>query len=172
MPANEIHVDDLGTKFIVTVKDGDSVINVSGATTKNIIFKKPSGTKVTAAASFETDGSDGVISYIVTGTEDDDLGVLDVRDMPHFDGVIRMPISVPLTLPTLDADNIEVSRMDSLLIAKLAAAKLLIKDMMNSPATHRQRAQERAGILMQEVRQLSEGRGATTETAVTISPVW
>ena len=77
MPANEIHVDDLGTKFIVTVKDGDSVINVSGATTKNIIFKKPSGTKVTAAASFETDGSDGVISYIVTGTEDGDLGVLD-----------------------------------------------------------------------------------------------
>ena len=103
---------------------------------------------------------------------DDELGVLDVRDMPHYDGVIRMPISVPLTLPTLDADNIEVSRMDSLLIAKLAAAKLLIKDMMNSPATHRQRAQERAGILMQEVRQLSEGRGATTETAVTISPVW
>ena len=25
MAANEIHVDDLGTKFIVTVKDGDSV---------------------------------------------------------------------------------------------------------------------------------------------------
>lgn len=77
MAANEIHVDDLGTKFIVTVKDGDTAIDVSGASTKNIIFKKPSGTKVTAAASFETDGSNGVISYIVTGTEDDDLGVLD-----------------------------------------------------------------------------------------------
>lgn len=103
---------------------------------------------------------------------DDELGVLELRDTPHYEGVLRMPVSVPLTLPTLDADNIEVSRMDSLLIAKLAAAKLLIKDMMHSPATHRQRAQERAGILMQEVRQLSEGRGATTETAVTISPVW
>ena len=102
----------------------------------------------------------------------DELGVLELRDTPHYEGVLRMPVSVPLTLPTADTDNVEVSRMDSLLIAKLAAAKLLIKDMMNSPATHRQRAQERAGILMQEVRQLSEGRGATTETAVTISPVW
>ena len=79
MAANEIHVDDLGTKFIVTVKDGDSVINVSGATTKNIIFKKPSGTKVTAAASFETDGSDGIISYITTGTELDETGTYKIQ---------------------------------------------------------------------------------------------
>jgi hypothetical protein len=103
---------------------------------------------------------------------DDELGVLELRDTPHYDGVLRMPVSVPLTLPTSDSSEVEVSRVDSLLIAKLAAAKLLIKDMMHSPATHRQRAQERAGILMQEVRQLSEGRGATTETAVRISPVW
>lgn len=79
MAANEIHVDDLGTKFIVTVKDGDSVIDVSGATTKNIIFKKPSGTKVTAAASFETDGTNGVISYITTGTELDEAGTYKIQ---------------------------------------------------------------------------------------------
>ena len=79
MAANEIHVDDLGTKFIVTVKDGDSVIDVSGATTKNIIFKKPSGTKVTAAASFEVDGSNGVISYIATGTDLDEAGTYKIQ---------------------------------------------------------------------------------------------
>ena len=37
MAANEIHVDDVGTKFIVTIKDGDTAINVSAATTKNIL---------------------------------------------------------------------------------------------------------------------------------------
>tara|TARA_B100000745_G_C19786294_1_gene257842 strand:- start:62 stop:373 length:312 start_codon:yes stop_codon:yes gene_type:complete len=79
MAANEIHVDDIGTKFIVTVKDDTSVINVSGATTKEIVFKKPSGTKVTAAASFESDGTDGVLSYTTTGTELDETGTYKIQ---------------------------------------------------------------------------------------------
>ena len=83
-----------------------------------------------------------------------------------------MPTSVPLTLPTTDSDNIEVTRMDSLLIAKMAAAKLLIKDMMHGPASFRERAQGRAGILMQEVSQLAEGRGAGAADTAPLSPTW
>jgi hypothetical protein len=79
MAANEIHVDDLGTKFVVTVKDGATVINVSAATTKEIIFKKPSGTKLTTTASFETDGSDGVLIYTTTGTELDEAGTYKIQ---------------------------------------------------------------------------------------------
>ena len=51
MPANEVHQNDVGTKFLVTIKDGSDAVNVSSATsTKQIIFKKPSGTSMTKAA--------------------------------------------------------------------------------------------------------------------------
>ena len=83
-----------------------------------------------------------------------------------------MPSSVPLTLPTTDSANVEVTRMDSLLICKMAAAKLLIKDMMHGPASFRQRAEGRAGILLQEVGQLSEGRGAGAAKTAPLSPTW
>ena len=83
-----------------------------------------------------------------------------------------MPTSVPLTLPSTDSSNVEVNRVDSLLIAKMAASKLLIKDMMHGPATFRQRASERANILLQEVRQLAEGRGSTAGNAVPLTPTW
>ena len=63
MPANEIHKNDIGTVFKVTIKDSAAVVNVSTATTKQIILKKPSGTKLTKDASFFTDGSDGIITY-------------------------------------------------------------------------------------------------------------
>jgi hypothetical protein len=63
MPANEIHKSDIGTVFKVTIKDSADVVNVSTATTKQIILKNPSGTKLTKDASFFTDGSDGIITY-------------------------------------------------------------------------------------------------------------
>ena len=59
MPANEIHLDDVGTKFLVTVKDGSSVVDISSAGTKQILIKKPSGTKLTKTATFNSDGTDG-----------------------------------------------------------------------------------------------------------------
>ena len=42
MAANEIHINDVGTKFLVTVTDGTSAVNISSASTKQLIFKKPS----------------------------------------------------------------------------------------------------------------------------------
>ena len=38
MPANEIHLDDVGTKFLVTIKDGSSDVNISTASTKQILI--------------------------------------------------------------------------------------------------------------------------------------
>ena len=102
----------------------------------------------------------------------DELGVLELQSTPSRLQVLRMPTSVPLTLPSADDSNVEVNRVDSLLIAKMAASKLLIKDMMHGPSTFRQRASERAGILMQEVRQLAEGRGATASNTAPLSPTW
>ena len=102
----------------------------------------------------------------------DELGVLELQSTPRRLQVLRMPTSVPLTLPSADTSNGEGTRTASLLIAKMAASKLLIKDMMHGPASFRERAQGRAGILMQEVSQLAEGRGAGAANTAPLSPTW
>ena len=102
----------------------------------------------------------------------DELGVIELQSRPGYQQVLRMPTSVPLTLPSANTDSVEVNRVDSLLICKMAAAKLLIKDMMHGPASFRQRASERSSILMQEVRQLAEGRGSTASNTASLAPTW
>jgi len=57
------HVGDIGLVFEVTIKDGTSAINISDATTKDLIFSRPDGTKVTVSAVFKTTGADGIIKY-------------------------------------------------------------------------------------------------------------
>jgi hypothetical protein len=70
MAANEIHENDIGTLFQITLKDGDVVVDVSTASQKVIIFTDPEGVKVEKAAQFLSDGTDGIITYT---TEDGDL---------------------------------------------------------------------------------------------------
>jgi hypothetical protein len=74
MPANEIHLNDVGTKFLVTIKDGSSAVNISSASTKEIIIQKPSGTKITATATFDSDGTDGKIHYVTVADDLDEAG--------------------------------------------------------------------------------------------------
>ena len=74
MPANEIHQNDVGTQFLVTVKDGSSAVNISSATTKQLIIKKPSGTKLTKTATYSTDGADGKIYYNTVADDLDEAG--------------------------------------------------------------------------------------------------
>ena len=61
----EIHKDDIGTKIIVTMKDGTTAVDISTATTKQIIFEKSDGTVVAKDAAFDSDGTDGKIFYII-----------------------------------------------------------------------------------------------------------
>lgn len=64
MPA-QIHKDDIGTVFRLLIKDQDDAIqDISAATTKDIIFTKPTGEKLTKAGSFTTNGTDGYIQYV------------------------------------------------------------------------------------------------------------
>lgn len=70
-----IHVGDVGTQFRVTVQDCNStVIDISDATTTEIIFKKPNGDTITQTAYFLTDGSDGIIRYIAASGDLDTTG--------------------------------------------------------------------------------------------------
>lgn len=63
MPANEIHKNDVGTIFTITVYDGSSVADISTATDKRIIFRKPDGSALTVSGSFYSNGSDGKLTY-------------------------------------------------------------------------------------------------------------
>ena len=78
--ANEIHVDDKNTRFIITISDSDCVaINISAYTTLNIIFTKPDGTIVTKTALFVTDGTDGQIYYATVAGDLDQSGVWKIQ---------------------------------------------------------------------------------------------
>tara|TARA_R110000744_G_scaffold104065_5_gene199328 strand:- start:338 stop:649 length:312 start_codon:yes stop_codon:yes gene_type:complete len=75
MPINEIHKGDIGTVFKVTIKDGSEVVDISSSTTKQLIFKKPSGEKLEKAASYFTNGSDGIITYSTLDGDLDEEGM-------------------------------------------------------------------------------------------------
>jgi len=74
MSAREIFVGDIGTAFVLTVVEGTSVVDISSASVKEMIFQKPSGVVVTKTASFQTDGTDGKIRYITTSGDIDESG--------------------------------------------------------------------------------------------------
>jgi len=69
MSANEIHVGDIGTRVTLSFRDGVDVVDISGASTKQVWFRPPSGSAVKLGGEFTTDGSDGKL-YIdsVTNT--------------------------------------------------------------------------------------------------------
>lgn len=79
MSANEVHVGDIGTIFELTVMDGASVVDVSTATTKEIVFRKPDGTTATKTATFTTNGSDGKIRYATVANDLDKHGTWKVQ---------------------------------------------------------------------------------------------
>lgn len=59
-----IQKNDWGIRFEITIKDQDgTVVDVSGATTKQIIFKSPGGDVSAKTATFTTNGTDGKIYW-------------------------------------------------------------------------------------------------------------
>jgi len=79
MSANEIHEGDIGTLFKATFKDGTTVVDISTATTKQLIFKKPSGSELEKDASFYTDGTDGILTYTTVSGDLDEIGTWKVQ---------------------------------------------------------------------------------------------
>lgn len=59
----EIHVGDIGTTFVVTLMDRTTVVDISAASTMQIILKPPKGAKLTKTATHVTDGEDGKMKY-------------------------------------------------------------------------------------------------------------
>lgn len=77
---SEIHKDSSGTEFRVTIKDiNDNAIDISNSSTKQMIFKKPSGNTVTVSADFYTDGTDGILSYVAASGLLDEVGTWKIQ---------------------------------------------------------------------------------------------
>jgi hypothetical protein len=75
MSAGEIRVNDVGTVFELTVTDASGAVDISGATTKQISLEPPTrANKVTKAATFTTDGTDGKMLYTTVAGDLDEAG--------------------------------------------------------------------------------------------------
>ena len=66
----DIHVNDVGTAFVVTVKDEtNTIVDISTASVKKIFLKKPDKTVISKDAVLTTNGTDGKMQ-IVTASGD------------------------------------------------------------------------------------------------------
>jgi len=73
--SGEVHVGDIGTIFKLSITDqDDAALDISSATTKQILFRKPDGTTLTKAGVFDTDGTDGVLNYTIVSGDIDQVG--------------------------------------------------------------------------------------------------
>ena len=89
MAANEIHEGDIGTVFEITVMDGDDVVPIQTATTKEIVFEKPSTVTVTQDGVFVTDGTDGMLKYTTILDDLNETGLWKIQayvEMPGWEG--------------------------------------------------------------------------------------
>lgn len=79
MSVNENHLGDIGTVFLATIKDGTVVVDVSTATTQELLFKPPNGAVKTRVTVFDDDGVDGKIKYITVADDLDEVGVWKIQ---------------------------------------------------------------------------------------------
>ena len=76
--ASEIHKDDVGTRFLITVKDDGNLVNisgVSGGSVHQVSFRKPSDTIIERNASLQDYGISGVMFYDSIAGDLDEAGV-------------------------------------------------------------------------------------------------
>jgi hypothetical protein len=71
----EIHVGDVGTVFEGLVRDElGAVVDLSSASAKEMVFRKPSGKVLEVDAGLLTDGQDGVMTYASVEEDLDESG--------------------------------------------------------------------------------------------------
>ena len=68
MPA-PVQEDQQGLIVRMTIQQGGTAVDVSDATTKQLIFRGPNETATTVTAAFSSDGSDGKIQYATTTSD-------------------------------------------------------------------------------------------------------
>lgn len=76
MSTEQVYKNHIGLAIDVQVVDDDTgeAIDVSGLTTKQFKIKPPSGTTLTKATGFITDGTDGYLRYTTVDSDLDSVG--------------------------------------------------------------------------------------------------
>lgn len=71
-----LHVGDVGTVIQITITDATSgsVVDISSASTKNFLFRKPDNSVITHPATFVTTGADGKLQYTMIAGDLDQSG--------------------------------------------------------------------------------------------------
>lgn len=72
--ASEIHVNDVGTRFLITVKDDGEIVNISGVPSISLIFKKPDDSIIYRSGLLFTNGVDGKVYYDTVAGDLDEAG--------------------------------------------------------------------------------------------------
>lgn len=81
---SEIHLNDIGTAFRMTIYDeSNNIVNVSG-TTPTILFTKPDKTILEKEATLYTDGTDGKIQYVSEDGDLDTIGQWQIQAFIYF----------------------------------------------------------------------------------------
>lgn len=76
--ASEIHQNDVGTRFLITVKDDGKLVNISGvagSSIHQISFRKPSDTVIYRNAILQDYGISGIMYYDTVAGDLDEAGV-------------------------------------------------------------------------------------------------
>jgi hypothetical protein len=89
MAAEQIRQNDIGTQFLITIKDDGAAVDISGASVKQLIFQKPKAfVRVVQNANFYTDGTDGKMFYTSVSGDLDTLGTWKIQ------GILQIGTSV------------------------------------------------------------------------------
>lgn len=86
---NNIQVGAINLLVELEIRDGYNVLDISGATTKNIIIERPDDTLITGSGLFTTDGTDGLIYYRTVEGDLNQAGIYNAQAyiiLPDFEG--------------------------------------------------------------------------------------
>jgi hypothetical protein len=92
----EVHFNDIGTVFLVTVNDcvsgTASPLDLTGATDLKLIFKSPAGTRYEKSALYDSDGSDGKIKYTTVDGDLNEVGTWRIQAYIVLGGTWRSDV--------------------------------------------------------------------------------
>jgi hypothetical protein len=84
--SDEVHVNDIGTEFRITLTEEGTAVDISAATSLQILIRKPSDTLLELEADLYTDGTDGVITYTSVDGDLDEVGTHKIQGKIEIDG--------------------------------------------------------------------------------------
>ncbi len=76
---DSIHINDIGTDLQITVQEGASVVDISAASTLQILLTAPSGAVKTKTATLINTGTDGQMHYTTQSGDIDETGIWSYR---------------------------------------------------------------------------------------------